>query len=224
LAGLVFLVASTWAAASWSDQVETVTGDRYFGRVVSLGNDTLVLQSEILGTVKLPRSRIATISLGSSAPAQTTNSARVAPDLSRSNLSRSNVTLRIAQPASTNVNQQFDVAMRQLGTNSSVISQVQDQLLAGAGPEAQGKFNELVSGLLSGKVGVNELRAQAKTTLDQARAAQKELGDEGGSMESYLAILEGFLKETSPAVVPSTNSASGTNPLRELIQNPKDDE
>ena len=82
-----------------------------------------------------------------------------------------------------------------------MISQVQDQFLAGAGPEAQGKFNELVAGLLSGKLGVNDLRAQAKTTLDQARAAQKEMGDDGGSsLESYLSILEGFLKETAPAV------------------------
>ena len=219
LAGLIFL-AAFFTEASWGDQVETVTGDRYVGRVVSLGEDKLVLQSEILGTVKLPRSRIANITLGTSTStlAQPTNAIRITPALSRSN-----VTSKAAHPASTNL--QFDAAIRQLGTNSSVISQVQEQFLAGAGPEAQGKFNELVSGLLSGKLGVNELRAQAKTTLDQARAAQKELGDESGSLDSYLAILEGFLKESAPPADPSiTNSAAGTHLQKVPIQNPKEDE
>jgi len=196
---LMGLGVMLWGSAVLADQVETVAGDRYVGRVVSLGSDTLVLQSEVLGTVKLPRALITTISLDARPLTENTNMIRSAFSLPP----RSNAVARVAQaaPANANPTNQFNLAMKQLSSNSNVISQVQDQFLAGAGPEAQGKFNELVAGLLSGKLGVNDLRAQAKTTLDQARAAQKEMGDEGGSsLESYLSILEGFLKETAPAV------------------------
>jgi hypothetical protein len=205
----ICLVALLFAGAIFGDQVETVTGDRYVGRVLSLGKDTLVLQSEILGTLKLPRAQVASITFGSQSVTPTTNRMRLAPDTS----TRPKVALKASQTTSTNSTLQFDAMVRQLGANSNVISKVQEQFLAGAGPEAQGKFNELVSGLLSGKLGVNELRAEAKHTLDQAKAAQKELGDDGGSsLDSYLSILEGFLKETEPSIEPTNSTARASSP------------
>jgi hypothetical protein len=104
--------------------------------------------------------------------------------------------------------------LSQLGSNSNIINQVQQQLLSGAGPEAQTKFNELIAGLLSGKLGVNELRTEARSTLDKARSARNELGEEGSSLDSYLAILEGFLKETEPALS-DTNSGASPNPQKQ---------
>lgn len=192
------------------DQVEMVNGDRYVGRVVSLGSDILVIQNEFLGTLKLPRARISSIALESTPARGGTNALRVAPTLLRSN--------RLAQISgrvSTNADPDFASAIHELGSNSSVIQQVQQQFLAGAGPEAQTKFNDLVTGLMSGKVGVNELRTEAKNTLEQARSARKELGEEGGSsMDSYLAILESFLKESEPAIAP-------TNPATNSVAPPK---
>src|SRR6266702_4560980 len=52
-----------------ADQVETQSGDRYVGKVLSVNADTLVLQSEVLGTVRLPRAKVAQIILGTNAPA-----------------------------------------------------------------------------------------------------------------------------------------------------------
>jgi hypothetical protein len=202
------------------DQVETITGDRYVGRVVSLGSDTLVLQSEVLGTVKLPRGRITTITLDARPLVESTNVIRSMSTPP----TRSGAAAKVAQAPPTSPTNDFNLAMKQLSSNSNVISQVQQQFLAGAGPEAEGKFNELVAGLLSGKLGVNELRAQAKTTLDQARAAQKELGDEGGSsMESYLSILEGFLKESAPAVE-MTNAPASAGSIKAIIPKLDSDE
>src|SRR5437868_1859875 len=61
-----------------ADQIEMVNGDRYVGQVVSLGPETLVVQSEVLGTLKLPRSRIANINLSSASGARsTTNEVRL---------------------------------------------------------------------------------------------------------------------------------------------------
>src|SRR2546425_4494418 len=57
-----------------ADQVEMQNGDRYFGRLLTFTNDTLVLQSDLLGTVRLPRAKVASVVLGSSG---VTNLARV---------------------------------------------------------------------------------------------------------------------------------------------------
>src|SRR5690349_14490374 len=51
-----------------ADQIQMQNGDQYFGRVLSLSSDTLTLQSEVLGTIKLPRSRIGAINFGVNAP------------------------------------------------------------------------------------------------------------------------------------------------------------
>jgi hypothetical protein len=186
------------------DQVEMLNGDRYVGHVLSLGSDTLVIQNEFLGTLKLPRARIATISLESRS--FSTNAVRFTPVTSRTNSVPAT-----PHASSLNLNDGFDTAIKQLGSSSNFINQVQQQFLAGSGPEAQAKFNDLVSGLLNGKIGVNELRTEAKTTLDQARSMRKELGEEGGSLDSYLSILENFLKESEPTAPQPTNSASLPN-------------
>src|ERR1039457_6289531 len=55
----------------WGDQVEMQNGDRYAGHVVSLNTNTVVLRSDVLGTLRLPRSRVAIITL---VPGPTTNS------------------------------------------------------------------------------------------------------------------------------------------------------
>src|SRR6266446_5979336 len=57
-----------------ADQIEMQNGDRYFGRLLTFTNDTLVLQSDLLGTVRLPRAKVASVVLGSAA---VTNLARV---------------------------------------------------------------------------------------------------------------------------------------------------
>jgi hypothetical protein len=193
-----------WGFGAGADQVEMANGDRYAGRIVSMTNDTLVLQSEVLGTLRLPRSRISSISLEPRGPVNVTNIARPAPLVLRSN-----GTNRVSAVVSTNSASEFSAAMRQLGGNSNIIHQVQDQLLTGAGPEAQAKFNDLVGGLLSGKVDLTQLRAEAKSTLDQAKSVRGEVGEEGGGMlDSYLAILDGFLKETEPTAIPTNTPAT----------------
>src|SRR5262245_53924746 len=50
--------------AAYADQVEMQNGDRYAGTVLSLNADTLTLKSEVLGTLKLPRTQVALVALG----------------------------------------------------------------------------------------------------------------------------------------------------------------
>jgi hypothetical protein len=80
-----------------------------------------------------------------------------------------------------------------------VIQQVQKQFLSEAGPEANGKFDELLSGLMSGKLSVGDISAQAKAAADQLRQLKREGGEEAGfAMDAYLSILDHFIKEIPP--------------------------
>ena len=81
------------------------------------------------------------------------------------------------------------------------------EFLADAGPEANNKFNAMVGGLLSGRLTVNDIRAEAKSAADQLKELKRDLGEDGGwALDGYLAILENFLRETAPpASVTLTN-------------------
>jgi hypothetical protein len=190
------------ARALRADQVEMLNGDHYIGRVVSLSSDTLVVQSEVLGLLKIPRAKISTITLGSATGPGGTNAVRVAEVIAKPNK-----VPRAAITVSTNVSPDFANAMRQLTGSSNSLEQVQQQLLAGAGPEAQAKFNDLIGGLMTGRLNMEDLRTQARATLNQARSARKDLGEDSGGamMDSYMAILDSFLKESESAN-PSTNA------------------
>jgi len=70
-------------------------------------------------------------------------------------------------------------------------------MLAG-NPEAASNYDELVSGLMSGQLNLNDLRSQAKSYADQLRELKRDLGpDAGDSIDAYLGVLDNFLKETA---------------------------
>ena len=188
-----------------ADQVEMQNGDRYAGHVLSLNTNTVVLQSEVLGTLRLPRAKVAVITLGDTPAA---NSPAL-PALTNG-LARRTTTARTNSPV------RLSPALSQLGASTNLIAQVQKQFLSGAGPEATDKFNELLGGLMSGKLGVEDIRAQAKTAADQLRALKRDGGEEVGFMtDAYLTILDHFLKETAPSESATNASSSVPKPKPE---------
>lgn len=180
-----------------ADQVELQNGDRYVGRVLSLNTNTVVLQSDVLGTLRLPRGKVALITLD---PAPTANS----PALPSPTNGPAHPPSAAPAKAATNL----PPALRGLGASTNLIQQVQKQFLSGAGDDANNKFNELLGGLMSGKLSVQDIRAEAKSAADQLRALKREGGEEAGfTTDTYLAILDHFLKETVPAGS-ATNAAT----------------
>ena len=187
----------------WADQIQMQNGDLYFGKVASMSDDTVVVQSDLLGTVRLPRGKVSHISLGTGSPstASITNS-QPRP-----------------QAAVTNATSDYSALLRQIGSNTNLIRQVQSTFLAGAGPEANARFTELLGGLSSGKLSVNDLAAQARSAADQMRAARKDLGDEAGWMiDSYLAILDHFVKEAGLPAGGATNNTKVTPRSKALLE------
>jgi uncharacterized protein len=201
---LALLLTAGWLRA---DQVEMQNGDRYVGDVLSLNSNTVVLQSEVLGTIRLPRVKVAVITLGSTASAGSPALPLV-----------TNTSARPLPIARTNTPPKASPGFAQLGANTNLIQQVQKQFLSGAGPEANDKFNELLGGLMSGKLSVEDIRAQAKTAVDQLRALKRDGGEDlGFATDAYLSILDHFLKETEPSAGSATNRPS--LPARQVDQN-----
>lgn len=206
-AGLVLLSffcnSSTEALA---DEVQMRNGDRYVGKVLSLNGEVLVIQNDNVGTLRLPRAKVAMVSVGSGS---------VAPANPLAASARSN-SPAISPRAATN-SVELASTLRQSPGTSNLVEQVQAQYLAGAGPEATAKFNELLGGYLSGRLTVNDIRAQARSAADQIRSVRKDLDeDTGGMVDGYLAILDRFLKETGSGNLPSTTGSSAATPGKGL--------
>ncbi|MEP6663835.1 MAG: hypothetical protein ABJC04_09250, partial [Verrucomicrobiota bacterium] len=166
-----------------ADQLEMKNGDRYFGKVTSLNANSLILQSDVLGIVQLPRAKVATILIGTNLVSNVVPSA-----------SSNNVPAVAAAPAPTNA---APDSLRQLAAQTNLIQQVQSRFLADAGPEANAKFNELMTALSTGKINADDLRAEARKSLEQVRELKRGLSaDETSSLDGYLSILEKFVNES----------------------------
>ena len=195
IATLLFSALLLGAISLRADQVETQSGDRYVGKVVAVTTNTVTIQNDVLGTVTVPRNKVTSIAIGSPSKAPAPATLAVAPHA----LTRQ--TSNAVAPAD------LSAAIRQLGTNSPAIRQVQEQYLGTAGPEANSKFNELLGGLANGSVSLNDLSLQARQAADQLRAYRKDLGEESGAaIDTYLAILDSFVREVGQSSNSSTNS------------------
>ena len=182
---------SARSTGSAGDEVWMQNGDRVAGQVLSLNTNALVLQSPVLGRISLPRCEVASITLSS----VVTNKAGLSLSAAPPDLQPVSPDGQPGQPAG------LGDSLRQLSLSGNTLSDLKNQYLNNAGPEANQKFNDLVAGLMSGKLGVNDIRAQAQSVAAQARALKRDLGNDpsADALDSYLEILDSFLQQTAPA-------------------------
>lgn len=177
--GMALLV---FVATLRADQVEMQNGDRYVGKVLSLNANTLVVQNDVLGVVRIPRDKVSVITFGAVAAAP-----RNTPVTGRA-------------PVSTNGAPEIAAPFRDLAAHTNLIRKIQSQFLSDAGPEANKKFEETLNGLMTGKLNMDDLRAQAQAAADQIRSLKKDSGEDPGfAADTYLAILDQFLKSVPPS-------------------------
>lgn len=184
-----------------ADQVVMQNGDTLNGTVLSVSTNVLVLQNDNLGTVTLPRGKVSNIIFGRAA-------ARAASPL-------------IAGAAATGVNSSPDLGsvLHGIRDQTNLIQQVQSQVLSSAGPDAIGKFNDLLDGLSTGKIDMSQLRTQAQAAADELRSFKKNLGpDDSAEADTYLAILDNFLQETASSNAVADAGARPTNTPPAAIQ------
>jgi hypothetical protein len=201
LSGMILMFVA--APRLRADLVEMQNGDRYSGKVLSLSADTVVLESEALGKISLPRIKVATLMIGVNAatPNTATNIARVSVS--------TNFPMAAPAAALADTNLDLSAAFRNLGANTNFIGQIRQQVLAG-NPEAASNYDEMVGGLMSGKLNMDDLRREAKSSADQLRQLERDLGpDAGDSVDAYLSVLDNFLRETDAKPV---NAAPAPKP------------
>jgi hypothetical protein len=194
-----------------ADQVNMQNGECYIGKIVTLSNETVVVQSDVLGILKVPRGKIASLTFGTNAVTPTVRTSVAA-------------TAQSQKTAATNSNTDLTTAINQLRANPNAMQQVQQQMLAGADPKATEMFNQMMGGLMNGSLNLEDIRKQAKSAADQLRTAKKELGDDAGfAVDGYLAVLDNFLRETA-----TSSSGTATNAIvpqgKQKLNSPSADE
>jgi hypothetical protein len=172
-----FIIASAAQMLLLGDIVQCENGDRYTGKVLLVNEAEVRLLNEIHGALTVPRSRVSSIQFQ---PQGQTN--------------------RVSPPAGVGLN----ATSGGLQIDSAAVQKVQTEILGTANPEANQLFQEMIQGLAGGTLNLGDIRVQAKQTLDQVRELQKDLGDDdtAGLLNSYVSILENFVKQTTNAPPP----------------------
>jgi hypothetical protein len=209
LFGIIFMFAA--APGLRADRLDMKNGDRYFGRVISISGDSVVLESDVLGKITVPRKNVTSLLFG-------TNTAAMMPG---TNAAQASVLTNLsAVPLSSLAGTNSDMAamLRNLDVSTNSILQIRQKMLAGS-PEATGKFDDMVNGLMSGQLSVDDIRREAKSSADQLRDLKRELGpDAGDSVDAYLAVLDHFLAEADTVVAEPTNAAPAAPASQSIMQ------
>jgi hypothetical protein len=197
----VVLVLFAMAPVLRADVLEMQNGDRYSGKVLAVSADTVVLNSEVLGKINVPRSKVATLTFSTNAAAP--KAAVNLPQPVSTNLS-----IVVTGPTGTNTNADLAAAFRQLGGDTNFVGQIRNQMFAGS-PQAAAKYDEMVNGLLNGQINLNDLRQQAQASADQLRQLKREMPEAAESFDAYLQVLDSFVSETAnqpPGAAPKPQS------------------
>jgi hypothetical protein len=195
------------APALKADQVEMQNGDRLSGKVLSVTADAVVLQSDVLGKVNVPRQKIAALAFG-------TNAAPVKAAMTNARISSPAVSPGGSSLiALLNTNAGYSAAIGGPGADTNLVRQIREQMLAG-NPAAAAKFDEIADGLMSGKLNLNDLRREAKASADQLRELERQNPEAAASLDGYLQVLDNFLNEPAdaPAAVSPQSQPSSRTP------------
>lgn len=176
------------------DTIELTNGDVLNGEVISLDGKQLILKSDVLGEVKLDRSKVSAIHLGDKPVLnrQTAPSPNPAPQKPALDPQVQNALN--AAPSSEDVLKQLQGG----GVNPQMIGALQSKFPLLNTPEASGYFNDTLSGLMSGKINIQDVRKDAVKARDQLKDLQDELGPDGAALNGYMSILNKFINETKP--------------------------
>ena len=192
LTSLTVVAALCWECGAQADTLELVNGDLVSGSVVSLNDKELVLQSDLLGEIKIPRDKVATISLGNRKPNVAARAAaNPAPAMAPGSAPRK------PQPAA---NWSFDDIIKQLQAGGADLGKmIEDEFPLVQTPEVQDYIQKTLGGLIKGDLSLEDLRKQAIDVRNQVRELEQELGPEAvEALKPYTGILDKFIREAEP--------------------------
>ncbi|MBX3439713.1 MAG: hypothetical protein KF861_19645 [Planctomycetaceae bacterium] len=186
-----------------ADSIELVNGDVIRGTVVSVDERQAVISSELLGQLRLDRSKLKSIRFGDqTASVPSTNGqpqtdqkpSASLEDLIRELTGRGSSDDK-AKPPALNLDELFQGGNLDLGG----LQQLQKSLPLLSEPEVQKQFQKYMQGLMSGEMTLDDLRNDAADVRNGLKQLQKELGPRGQAFDGYLDILDSFLNEAAPS-------------------------
>lgn len=151
--------------AAQADTLNLINGDRFVGAVQLVNESEVQIKSDVVGLLKIPRDKVASIYFGTNKP-----------------------------PIDLSFTRQPEPLKEKI--DSKAVDQVQKEFLATATPEANAMFTDLVQGLSSGRISINDIRKQAADALKELRDLQGEIGEEADNplLDGYVGILEKFIR------------------------------
>jgi hypothetical protein len=214
---ILAIASLLFVARARADMLELTNGDHYSGTIVAMDATNIQFRSEIQGLLTIPRTKIAAISLrspanvaapgaGASDPAGVT-SAVISQLSSPPQMPLPRPAARTGPGPDAVISQ-----LKQQGPDAGMMNQIQQQVFGQSSPEATEMFNNMIAGLASGTITVDNIRAQARDAIGQIEEAKKDLGgdsDTGSLLDGYAAILQRFVDE---APAPTANPAAKPNP------------
>ena len=196
-----------------ADRLQLANGDEIEGQMLEMSDGEVKFKHSILGTFTIPRAKIHAIELGdqrggkrimadgSKADAETPEEIvkrLVNPDLNRAKVKE------IAKGAKQHGTP--DAAIEQLrreGVSGGTMQMLQAMLPGFGSPVVQKHFEDRVTGLMSGSIGIQDIRAEAIDARDQLKELMDDLGPGGEALKGYYGILDGFIEETDPNGTPT---------------------
>lgn len=147
---MVLALTAGFAPPAKADLIVLTNGDQYRGTVIAMTATNVEFMSEVQGRVKLPRDKIAQITLREVAAKPVVAAKPAAAPVAGSLILSGSTTTPPANASASAVVQQ----MRQQGVDPKLIDQVQEQIFGKASPEAASRFNDMMNGLMSGSLSV----------------------------------------------------------------------
>lgn len=191
---LSFMVAGaalTLAALANADTIQLVNGDNVSGKILSVDDKAVKLQSEVFGQLTIERGKIAAIFFGDAAPPKN-NANNTSP------IANLQAQAKPPQPGQDVLDQ-----LRNQGLDPATLQDIKKAFPLLTQPGAGKYFDESVAGLMSGKIGVQDIRKDAMKVIDEVNKLEKELGPQATqALRPYLSILENFVQRTEPAAPP----------------------
>jgi len=161
-----------------SETLELRNGDRFQGKLLSVQENGLEWEHAVLGKLTIPKEQVAAVYF-------------VTPQAVETSHKISSITNGAAQ----------DTSKMQIAPE--MVDKVRMEILGAAPQEAQDQFNEMVSGLVSGKIQVGDVRKMAIDTVAEVESLREDLGEDVGfALDGYLSILKSFIGKTAPAEEP----------------------
>lgn len=182
------------------DSLHLTNGEVLKGKVLTVDESKVTLESESLGKVTIERKKVATITFGDAKPPVPATDPKVAPPMNTTSSSK---------PLSV------EDAFKQLksgGANPKDVSELQKLFPELSSPEASKYFNDTIAGVMSGKKGIDDIRKDAIKARDDLLELTKDLGpDVEAATRPYLNVLEKFIRETEPK---KTDPKTATPPAK----------